>query len=236
MSLPPKPDHPQVPLSQAAPGETSGRRNQFGAQPYPSAAPSGTALSRPEQGRGVRLAPGTLRAGLAGDTLGWSLPCHRSRPLAALELPLHPQSPPCRAPCTLQHVAGWHKQRGTGPAATEPWPCEKLSTATLHPRVWVSPPSGGRWPEPHSPSPGSLPLGKGAARLGGGISLARFPCIVPAWVIEEIFQVLLLPSGHGGSPAPFPPLSAARPDPRSAPRPLKIALCQAIVPTPSWRH
>lgn len=91
-------------------------------------------------------------------------------------------------------------------------------------------------PNPTAPHPRSLPLGKGAARLGGGISLLCFPCIVRAWVIEEILQVLLLPSGHWGSPAPFPPLSAAGLYPHSEPRPLKIALCQAIVPTPSRRH
>lgn len=120
-----------------------------------------------------------------------------------------------------------------------PRPHGMLSTARLHPTslpVWESPPGEAAGPNLAAPHPGSLPLGKGAARPGGGISLSRFPCIVRAWVIEEILQVLLLPSGHGGSPAPFPPLSAAGPYPRSKPRPLKIALCQAIVPTPSRRH
>lgn len=156
--------------------------------------------------------------------------------------PHPPQPPQGPDPRALLHLGAWHKQTGASPApvrlppATASW---KLSTGTLHPAslpVREPPPREDAGPNLTAPHPGSLPLGKGAARLGGGISLLCFPCIVRAWVIEEILQVLLLPSGHGGSPAPFPPLSAAGPYPRSKPRPLKIVLCQAIVPTPSRQH
>lgn len=146
------------------------------------------------------------------------------------ELCLHPFDPPPKM--------SPYPSEGSQPGPT-PRTHGKLSRARLHPTslpMWESPPGEAAGPNLAAPHPGSLPLGKGAARPGGGISLSRFPCIVRAWVIEEILQVLLLPSGHGGSPAPFPPLSAAGPYPRSKPRPLKIALCQAIVPTPSRRH
>lgn len=177
-------------------------------------------------------------------TLGCSLP----------PWPGQAPQPIRRCGVVLSHVYAPHAQIPLCPAAMrvalagriQPGPAVRgLVESSAWPRFTLHPipppgcgvsPRGGRWPRSPSPSPRSLPLGKGAARPGGGISLCRFPCIVRAWVIEEIFQVLLLPSAGGGSPAPFPPLSAAGPYPRSEPRPLKIALCQAIVPTPSRPH